>query len=402
MKIVAVYAEDYPWDVRVEKLLEGLAGNGFETHLVAKNTEGNPREETCGSILCHRILAPTAPSFLRGPGSLAAPINPVWRRAIRRVIAEVDPDVVIVRDLPLATLVIVEGHRAGKPVIVDMAENHPAMWETVIAADPFPLRSYILKNPSLGRFMERWVARNADAIFVVVDEMVEHLVECGASRDQITVVSNTPAINHVTGPIIKQHAEDRSIRLGYVGYVNHGRGLPEVVRILRPAREAGLNVIFHVVGSGNCMDKLAAIAAAEGVAEHVRFHGWVEHSLVDEFLVGSVNVGVVPHPPNDHVNTTIPNKIFDYMSIGLPVLTSEAIPLRRIVRTEKCGLSFLLGNVESALSCLRKMADPAYRAQAGHNGIDAIHRRYNWNIDFPRALEVVQRLVRGHTAHHVF
>ena len=52
----------------------------------------------------------------------------------------------------------------------------------------------------------------------------------------------------------------------------------------------------------------------------------------------TMDVGLVPHHADEAWNTTIPNKLFDYMAAGLPVISSDARPCARILRSTGAGL----------------------------------------------------------------
>lgn len=70
--------------------------------------------------------------------------------------------------------------------------------------------------------------------------------------------------------------------------------------------------------------------------------GWVDHSEIFGYVKQS-DIGVMPRYTSDHVNTTIPSKIFDYMACGLPVIASDAGPMKRIIKNN-CGVTFESGN----------------------------------------------------------
>ena len=71
-----------------------------------------------------------------------------------------------------------------------------------------------------------------------------------------------------------------------------------------------------------------------GIDDYVLWVGWIRHEEMNA-LISESKVGIIPHYTSDHVNTTIPNKIFDYMAHGLPVISSDAIPMKRILEEEK-------------------------------------------------------------------
>ncbi len=392
MNIVGVYGEDYPWDVRVEKLLRGCLGAGHQVRLVCRNLKRRPAVEDADGIECHRVLGPGFPGPVHGGLTLPAPGNPLWRRAIRRACRGFTPDLLIVRDLPLALLVIEEAARLGIPAVVDMAENHPAMWQNVVDSDPIRLRSWLLKNPGLARRLERRVARRASGIFVVVDEMREHLIRVGAPPERVHLVSNTPPASilaHAADP--SQTAEDGMIDLIYVGHVTRTRGLQQVIAALAHPSLADLPLRFRIVGAGAHRTALQALSRDLNLADRVVFHGWVDSREVPA-LVARCQVGVIPHLKTEHTDTTVPNKLFDFMAAGLPVLVSNAVPMERIAREQDCGLAFDGADSTSLPACLQQLADPSRRAALGQRGRQAVSALYNWERDLERALAVVSTL----------
>ncbi|MDC0234515.1 glycosyltransferase [Candidatus Pelagibacter sp.] len=51
-------------------------------------------------------------------------------------------------------------------------------------------------------------------------------------------------------------------------------------------------------------------------------------------------IGIVPHDANMHTNTTVPYKLSQYMSLGLPQLVSDCDPLKRIIKDSHSGIIF--------------------------------------------------------------
>jgi len=391
VNILGIYGEDYPWDVRIEKVFGGLARRGHDVHLVCRNVQRSAATESVDGISCHRVLGPSIGRPWQSLLTIPAFVNPIWRSAIRRAIVDSAADLVIVRDLPLAPLAIREAHRAGLSCLVDMAENHPEMWREVCRHDRWKLPSYIMKNPSLGKRMELDTVRGADKIVVVVEEMREHLLSLGADPFRVVVVSNTPDIDRV--PVVRDRVQeppgDRTLDLVYTGFVTPRRGLDQVLLALARLRDLAPIPRLHIVGDGEHLSALRSQTKKLELTDQVIFHGWVDHSQVAETIAAS-HIGIVPHLKTGNTDNTIPNKIFDYMAQGRPVLVSDARPLERIVGELDCGLVFGDANVSDLAEQIRKLADPHLRHRLGRNGHRAIRNRYNWAVDFQRFVETIE------------
>jgi glycosyltransferase involved in cell wall biosynthesis len=116
-------------------------------------------------------------------------------------------------------------------------------------------------------------------------------------------------------------------------------------------------------------------------------------------VTAAADVGVIPSRKTAQSNSTIPNKLFDYMAAGLAVLTSDTAPCSRIVRETGAGEVFRAGDAADLAAAVRRLADPAVRRIAGEAGRRAVLEQYNWERDAAVLLDVVERVAaaRGET-----
>jgi glycosyltransferase involved in cell wall biosynthesis len=90
---------------------------------------------------------------------------------------------------------------------------------------------------------------------------------------------------------------------------------------------------------------------------------------------------VIPHHSNEHTNTTIPNKVFDFMACGKPVIVSDARPLKRIVEKSGCGVTFQAENGDDFAGKLISLIRGRTGEQMGLRGKRAVREIYNWEKD---------------------
>jgi glycosyltransferase involved in cell wall biosynthesis len=110
-------------------------------------------------------------------------------------------------------------------------------------------------------------------------------------------------------------------------------------------------------------------------------------------MVAKAHVGVIPHLANEWANTTIPNKLFDYMAAGLPVLTSDASPCARIVNQTGAGEVFHAPDVDDLVRAILRMLNPEARAAMRLAGIQAIRERFNWESDTAVLMRAIESTV---------
>src|ERR1019366_2171415 len=78
------------------------------------------------------------------------------------------------------------------------------------------------------------------------------------------------------------------------------------------------------------------------------------------------------------INTTIPNKLFQYMAMAKPVLVSNAKPLARIVRECSCGFVFTSGDPADAAAQIEEAHPVGGEGEIGLRGRASVEARYTW------------------------
>ncbi len=388
-----VYKEDYPWDVRVEKILLTLRSAGHEVSLLCRNTKRLPSRESTPDFEIHRLpVIPMIGRRLNDLLSLPFYFNVFWFYWVWRTMRLTDADDVVIRDLPLMPLAIVAGKLTGARVVFDMAECYPEMYASTLQFSDAKLGKFILKNPWFAGRMERFAFRHADLILVMIEESRERLVRLGASPDKVIIVSNTPPRSAASHP--REHQTSDELRLLYVGFVTRIRGIDTILRGLQRYRELhpeGPKVRLDVVGIGAALDANRRLCNELGLQDRVTFHGWASHETVDH-LYRHCDIGLLTYHVCSHWNHTIPNKLFDYMAAGLPVLTTDVVTISRIVRDIGCGVVFGDNDYDACAAGILMLSDEDQRRDMGRRGQKAVESKFNWEADSAKLVEALGSL----------
>jgi len=328
--------------------------------------------------------------------------NPLWIRAIWRTARRSGARLLLVRDLPLALTTLFVGRALGVPVVLDMAENYPAMIQDVWDSGRARVGDLLVRNPRLIRLVERMAVRLADHILVVVDESRERLMAMGVPTSKMTVVMNTPTLERggehgrEGGGGLEARRRDELV-LVYLGILEVPRGIGTAIQAMREVRRRLPRARLVIIGSGRDEGRLREEARIAGVTACVEFRGWVEYREALGCL-SRCDVGLVPHHATASWQTTLPNKLFDYMSLGKPVIVSNVRPTERIVAEEGCGLVFRDRDAAALAEAIVALGDPALREACGGRGREAVRRRYNWEADERRLLGAMRRVRGPHDA----
>jgi glycosyltransferase involved in cell wall biosynthesis len=248
----------------------------------------------------------------------------------------------------------------------------------------------LVRNPRAVAAVERWVLRRLDHVITVVEESSDRIVQLGYPRARTTVVSNTPPVARI-GPLLERNATE-PLRVVYLGLIEGHRGIGTTLEAIALLQQAGVPLHLDVVGDGRDFELFKARAAQLQLRpETVTFHGRLPHAEAIA-LFGKAHVGLVPHEARESWNTTIPNKLFDYMAAGLATISSDAVPAARVVRATGCGLIFRSGNAVELADCLRQCLDLHQWERFRRAGQQAIRERYNWDRDTAELLRAVHQV----------
>ncbi len=395
MRILYIWDADYPWDVRVEKVCRSLISAGHDVHIASRNLKRNPVYVDDNELHIHRMKT-WKNDRLNYVLSFPAFFSPFWKRFFDSIIIDHQIDLIIVRDLPMAIAGIWAGKRHDLLVLFDMAEDYVAMVGDIWRARKFQGFNLVVRNPYLACMVERYALPRFDHVLVVVEEAKEVAIRGGASLSKITVVGNTPKLTDDKNIAKKSHDqykllsqfEDHYIAV-YTGGIQFGRGLQVVFDALPAIIEKIPNFIFVIIGTGYAVEQLKEIAKEKGIDAYIFWVGWVNHEELFQHISGA-DVGIIPHLRSAHVDTTIPNKIFDYMACGLPIIASDAPPMHRIIQETGAGLVFKSNDS----SDFAKKFMQVYSSQEnyGERGLSAVRDKYNWSADRRRLLDIVNEM----------
>jgi len=394
--------------IRTERIAKAIDSDGSEAIIFARNTRSDPARGSVKTELDDREeLLPYATvrrfswlSSTRLFGLVTAPIpvNPFWILWLYIEFSRRDIDIAVAGDLRSGLPTVIAARLLGIPVVFDLRENYVGLAQALPADSPV---EYLIRNPTLIGALESVTIRLADAVWVVVEERRNQLLDRGVPLEKVTVVSNTPDLSDTdeNEPAVHQTSAEGGCEfdwpgftLVYVGVINDFRGLDLILEaIAQMRREGDDSVHVAIAGEGPYRGTLEQQTQRFGIADQVTFVGWLDPDRIPAFLA-SGDVGVIPHRVSPLTEYTIPNKLFDYMMAGLPIMTRNITPIRRIVEEHDCGWVLPENATASeTASRIRQLRD-ADIAHLGENGRDAVEEEYNWSTDAARVRESLTKL----------
>jgi glycosyltransferase involved in cell wall biosynthesis len=389
MRILKIYDGDYPWDVRVEKVGQTLVAAGHSVRLLCRNRKRRSRHERLsdGLDVCRLPVVPDTLSF-------PFFFNPVWAAFLISQVRRFRPDRLLVRDLPLALLALAVGRLARIPVIADLAEPYPDSLRSQRQFEPRSAVDRVVRNPFLADQVERLVVRGIDRALVVCPEAGWRLERQGLALGGWTEVGNTVVLDRFVPrgqPVPEFEGLDGRFLLLFSGLLAGDRGLDVALQAVARLRVAHPGrFVLVIVGEGPVRRELEAQVQTLGLDGDVRFTGWIDHDRLPD-VVARASIGILPFQACPHINSTLANKLFEYMTLGLPVVASDVTPMLRVLKETGAGLSFRSGDAADLARKVELLADdPDARERCADSGRRAAKETYNWDVDGRRLLAAVE------------
>ena len=253
--------------------------------------------------------------------------------------------------------------------------------------------AYISRLERMGwRVLERFLIRRADEVITTGTYRAEYL----AKKYRVaapTVILNCP-------PLPAAEAYNRALRekLGltddtvpiilYQGGFIRGRGLDKLV-LAAAHLDRGVLVLM---GWGDLEAELRSLVKKKGLEQRVYFTEPVAPDRVVYYCM-SASVGVVIYlrtSLNNYYAT--PNKLYEYISAGLPVVSSDFPALKEVVEGYGLGCTFDPEKPESIAAAInRVLADEQRYDTMKRNALEAA-RIFNWENESRKLLEIYRRL----------
>jgi glycosyltransferase involved in cell wall biosynthesis len=167
----------------------------------------------------------------------------------------------------------------------------------------------------------------------------------------------------------------------YVGALTTGRGLELSIMALNHLDDVRLRLVGPARPA--YLKELVALADREGVSDRVEFAGAVSpQELLETIREASVGLALI-QPICLSYRMSLPNKVFEYVAAGLPVLGSDLPAIGALVAEHRIGLLAAPGEVEDVAAKLGEMLDPERNNAFREAALEAA-RELNWDHEAVR------------------
>ncbi len=370
MKVVHLTSVHRPFDTRIfMKECRSLAKAGYQVSLVAQADIGGQY----GGV----TLVPISP----------CPSRPIrMTRGVRNVLQQalaLKADLYHFHDPELMPVGILLKYLTGAKVVYDAHENYP---------DKVAGKAWI---PTFLRQPAAWGVGAMEQVTVrAIDAIVTSLGSRLAARfpkEKLIVVEN-----HALGEMADSGSPDDRLLEGnttlvYTGGLRDHIGSYQIVQALEYVKTPGVRLTL--VGQEIDTPETRATKELPAYKDKVDFLGMVDLETVYKKM-HSAAIGLMCLQPLHGYEDTSPNKLYEYMSAGLPMIASDFPLWKDDLEKEQTGLAVdptdpqaIAGGIDFLLE------NPALRQKMGENGKRLFREKYSWETQESKLLGLYKKLL---------
>jgi len=198
---------------------------------------------------------------------------------------------------------------------------------------------------------------------------------------------NPRAVNINNYPIIEELDEstpwsEKERAVCYIGEITRIRGAEEMVKAMDEVD--GKLYLAGKYEVDSLREKLHEMPSHSKLEDM----GFVDRETYASILAKSMAGLVIFYPESNHINAQ-PNKIFEYMSAGVPVIGSNFPLWKDILEKDECGICVdPMKPIEIARASNQLLDNPELAERMGNRGRVLVREKYNWEQEITKLLEL--------------
>ena len=264
----------------------------------------------------------------------------------------------------------------GARVIYDSHEDVP---RAILSREWINIRLRRLISKTFELF-ENFVIKRISAVVGATDHNASRFCKINAKS---VAINNYPLATEISDELVERPT-NRNVC--YIGGISLARGVVEMVTAME---HIDARLILAGPFESEALERYVETLPGW---EKVDYRGSVNRKEVHKIMASSQAGLLLFHPEPNHVDAQ-PNKMFEYMSAGLPVVASN-FPLWKLI-FEDSHTGWQVDPLDSnaiARSIEKILSDPGLSAEMGKRGRQMVVSRYQWRYEEKKLLSLYSEL----------
>lgn len=308
-------------------------------------------------------------------------------KAITAVVESLRPTLFHAADLYVLPAVTNAAEKSGAALVYDARELYPFVAGT--AGRPWATFFW--------QMLESRYIRKADLVITVNDSIAKRLVVAYGIEEPF-VLANVPPRQEVIPAnnwLRRKFALTKdTIVLLHQGHLKPGRGCSLLISAM--ADVSGAALVF--LGSGPLLDRLKAQVARGHLGDRVFFHPPMPYDqLLSITATADVGLTMLEDICLNH-RFALPNKLFEYLMAGLPVIGSDLPEISAVINRFKVGFTVDPEDRVALVSALKRVVDREYERQEWIENIPLVFEQFDWESSARKLVSHYALLLERHHA----
>lgn len=235
--------------------------------------------------------------------------------------------------------------------------------------------------------LEKFGIRFAEVLFLVDESRYEQVK--GMQINNLVYIYNSPP-DYFDAKQRQNSSAGAEIVILYAGVIHKSRGLEYMIRAVEDLDE------IRLIIAGTGPDKDLLENQPPDIKKKIQYIGWIPYEeVIKKTLESDILFAFYdPNIPNNRYAS--PNKLFEAMMCGKPIIVNDNTSMANIVSKENCGLVVLYGDVNAIKDAILELTnDPDLREKLGGNGRKAYEEKYSWDIMGKRLIDAYKGLEKS-------
>lgn len=236
----------------------------------------------------------------------------------------------------------------------------------------------------------QWFVKSIEKIFIrkvdlvlTTGEMDSHFLENFYNISNTLLIRNIPLLKHPDAIIdfrAKYNLSSETLILLYQGVLLEGRGIPLIFSAIKFLPET----VLILLGDGEQRNNYERLASELNISNRVYFTGAIDQKeLINYTAGGDIGLSLIENISVSYYHA-LPNKLFEYIMAGLPVLSSDLPQMKRIVETYRVGEAVNISDSNIFLETLKRWIDNPALIQEFKKKCTEAAKELNWQEEYNR------------------
>ena len=246
-------------------------------------------------------------------------------------------------------------------------------------------------------FATRKIYNRATGITTITDKFLQY-IENFSNRDSnelnkvFPLVSNLTLVNNNFNLVENWWDSigvynDNIFKVVYVGNLSSNIDLSEVKNAAKLFKERNIKIQFVICGGGNYLEIFKDMMQD---LDNVIFPGWVNQEQVSALAERS-NVWLIPYFNKENFRLSLPNKTFDALYFGIPLLSSLEGEVKNLIIKNEIGMFY--DKINTLEKCLTQLySNPKLQTAMSINAKKLYAEKFEFNMVYDKLVTHLENI----------